>query len=370
MRPGEIAETARSPSRPASSRSPATSPRARVGVGERLAIVHARHRRRERLRPLAPRRAQIAHRAIPDPRALRPSSARAARAPRRDRGARRRARRRAARRATPACALQARPPARAGPTRSAPAIAASSSAASATVRASGPCVSRYGHVGITPVRGTSPNVGFMPTTPVNCAGMRFDPPSSVPKRGERHPARDGDRGSGARAAGRTRARRIVRIAHLTGVAARAVAAIREVVGGGLPEDDRAGGAHPRDFDRVALHGIRKQPRPLGARPGRRQSVHVVDRFREHRNAVERTARAGARVAVASAARASSSAVADSASIACHAIAVGAAAFERPRSDFDRRPVSVAKARDVIRDRPVQGISSGSGGARAFRSAIR
>src|SRR5678810_614348 len=33
---------------------------------------------------------------------------------------------------------------------------------------------------MTPVRGTSPNVGFIPTTPVNCAGMRFDPPSSVP----------------------------------------------------------------------------------------------------------------------------------------------------------------------------------------------
>ncbi len=41
-------------------------------------------------------------------------------------------------------------------------------------------MSRYGHVGITPVRGTSPNVGFIPTTPVNWAGMRFDPPSSVP----------------------------------------------------------------------------------------------------------------------------------------------------------------------------------------------
>ncbi len=33
---------------------------------------------------------------------------------------------------------------------------------------------------MTPVRGTSPKVGFTPTTPVNCAGMRLEPPSSVP----------------------------------------------------------------------------------------------------------------------------------------------------------------------------------------------
>src|SRR5690606_12694244 len=39
---------------------------------------------------------------------------------------------------------------------------------------------RYGQVGITPVRGTRPKVGFMPTTPVYCAGMRLEPPSSVP----------------------------------------------------------------------------------------------------------------------------------------------------------------------------------------------
>ena len=63
---------------------------------------------------------------------------------------------------------------------SGPAMTSSSSAASATLRARGPCVSRYGHVGITPVRGTRPNVGFMPTMPQNCAGMRLEPPSSVP----------------------------------------------------------------------------------------------------------------------------------------------------------------------------------------------
>ena len=30
------------------------------------------------------------------------------------------------------------------------------------------------------MRGTSPKVGFIPTIPQNCAGIRLDPPSSVP----------------------------------------------------------------------------------------------------------------------------------------------------------------------------------------------
>jgi hypothetical protein len=40
---------------------------------------------------------------------------------------------------------------------------------------------------MTPVRGTSPNVGFIPTTPVQTAGMRFDPPSSVPSAANARP---------------------------------------------------------------------------------------------------------------------------------------------------------------------------------------
>ena len=71
---------------------------------------------------------------------------------------------------------------------SAPATAARSRPASATERASGPCVSRYGQVGMTPVRGTRPKVGFIPTTPVHTAGMRFDPPSSVPSAAKAIPA--------------------------------------------------------------------------------------------------------------------------------------------------------------------------------------
>ena len=38
------------------------------------------------------------------------------------------------------------------------------------------------------MRGTSPKVGFIPTTPVNCAGMRLDPPSSVPNAANAIPA--------------------------------------------------------------------------------------------------------------------------------------------------------------------------------------
>ena len=150
-------------------------------------------------------------------------------------------------------------------------------------------MSRYGHVGITPVRGTSPNVGFIPTTPVNCAGIRFEPPSSVPSAAKAIPLATATAEPALDPPGRARAGRVVRVEHLAGVAARAVAAIGEIVGGGLAEDDRTGGAQPRDLERVAPHGIREEPRPLGARAGGREPGHVVDRLGEHRNAVERPA---------------------------------------------------------------------------------
>src|SRR5690606_1289698 len=64
---------------------------------------------------------------------------------------------------------------------SGPAMTSRISAASATKRDIGPWVSRYGQVGNVPVRGTTPNVGLKPTTPVNCAGILLEPPSSVPR---------------------------------------------------------------------------------------------------------------------------------------------------------------------------------------------
>src|SRR5262249_40549562 len=134
---------------------------------------------------------------------------------------------------------------------SAPAIIASSSAASATERASEPWVSRYGQVGTTPVRGTSPNGGLMPTTPVQTPRLRMEPPAAVwgGAEGSRAPART--RGPGAGPAGCASGGGVVRVAHLPRVAARAFSAIGKVVCRRLAEHDRTGCAKPRDLDRIA-----------------------------------------------------------------------------------------------------------------------
>jgi hypothetical protein len=60
-----------------------------------------------------------------------------------------------------------------------PAVAVKNRAVSATVRANGP---RWVNSSATPsgTRGIRPNVDFRPTTPQKLAGMRIDPPSSVP----------------------------------------------------------------------------------------------------------------------------------------------------------------------------------------------
>src|SRR5262245_51169665 len=52
--------------------------------------------------------------------------------------------------------------------------------ASVTFCASGPTWSRETDNGTTPRVGISPNVGFNPTTPHADAGIRIDPPVSVP----------------------------------------------------------------------------------------------------------------------------------------------------------------------------------------------
>jgi hypothetical protein len=61
-----------------------------------------------------------------------------------------------------------------------PVIASSRTAASATVRAIGPASSWVATSGTMPAPGTSPWVGFMPTTPLNDAGDRREPEVSVP----------------------------------------------------------------------------------------------------------------------------------------------------------------------------------------------
>src|SRR5580704_13049323 len=56
----------------------------------------------------------------------------------------------------------------------------SNSAASATLRASGPAWSRDDANATMPQREQRPYVGLRPTTPVNAAGWRIEPPVSVP----------------------------------------------------------------------------------------------------------------------------------------------------------------------------------------------
>src|SRR5437667_9051173 len=60
-----------------------------------------------------------------------------------------------------------------------PKIASQTIAASSTVFANGPTWSSDEAKATTPHRGTRPYVGFMPTTPVNAAGWRIEPPVSL-----------------------------------------------------------------------------------------------------------------------------------------------------------------------------------------------
>src|ERR1700759_3535860 len=53
-------------------------------------------------------------------------------------------------------------------------------ATSSTRRANGPQESRSATDGMIPVRETRPSVGFRPTRPHQAAGMRTEPPESVP----------------------------------------------------------------------------------------------------------------------------------------------------------------------------------------------
>jgi hypothetical protein len=57
-----------------------------------------------------------------------------------------------------------------------------------TSRASGPTQSRVVRAGRTPVRLTRPNEGFSPYTPQHAAGMRMEPPVSLPSAKSTRPA--------------------------------------------------------------------------------------------------------------------------------------------------------------------------------------
>ena len=57
-----------------------------------------------------------------------------------------------------------------------------------TVEAMGPTTSRVREIGTTPSSGQRPIVGRKPTTPQSAAGMRMEPPVSVPSATGRIPA--------------------------------------------------------------------------------------------------------------------------------------------------------------------------------------
>ena len=82
-----------------------------------------------------------------------------------------------------------------------PPITSRARAASATVVANGPIWSRLEANATSPMRLTTPYVGFTPTTPHSAAGWRIDPPVSLPKPSGGEAG--GDRGGtpAARAAG-------------------------------------------------------------------------------------------------------------------------------------------------------------------------
>src|SRR2546425_175844 len=61
-----------------------------------------------------------------------------------------------------------------------PAITSSTAAASRTVRASGPTCETWSQPGKPVPSGTRPYEGFTPTSPQNAAGMRTEPPPSLP----------------------------------------------------------------------------------------------------------------------------------------------------------------------------------------------
>lgn len=79
---------------------------------------------------------------------------------------------------------------------------------------------------------------------------------------------------------------VIRIQRLAGVAAGAVAAVGEIVGGGF-EYDGAAGAEACHLERIPLEALGKWPGPLGARDGGGEAAYVVDGFGERRGAVER-----------------------------------------------------------------------------------
>ena len=130
--------------------------------------------------------------------------------------------------------------------------------------------------------GTRPKVGFSPTMPQKPAGMRIEPPPSVPRCSGAHAEGRRDRRPAARAAGG--AARVPRVAR--DLAQRVVGhrLPAELGRGGLAEQHRAGLAQPRGGGRV-LSVRRGTGRRPAAAPGR-EAAHQDDVLDRRRHAVE------------------------------------------------------------------------------------
>src|SRR4029079_14081253 len=129
------------------------------------------------------------------------------------------------------------------------------------------------------------NVGFMPTTPTQTAGMRLDPPSSVPSAAKAMPAATATADPALEPPGvrvpvgsyglRTWPVWLVVATPRAGEtfgegSPETDGAGGETVRRGLAEHDRAGGAQARHLHRIVPHRLRKEPCPLRVRGGGRQ----------------------------------------------------------------------------------------------------
>ena len=128
-----------------------------------------------------------------------------------------------------------------------PAIASSIAAASRTVRASGPLVPRPVTSQPSGALLTRPRVGLMPNSPLMPAGMRIEPPPSLPCANGSRPGRHRDRRAAAGAAGQQGG--VPGAAGRPGEVVVGVAGEAELGGVRLAEADRAGGGQRGD------HGV-------------------------------------------------------------------------------------------------------------------
>ena len=227
--------------------------------------------------------------------------------------------------------------------RSAPAMAASSSAASTTSARRTIRISRYQQVRMTPVHGTSPNIGFIPRRrPVQTAGIRVRPAIIGSERGGSHATSNRRRRPALDQPG-------VRVPLGSyGLRALAHVACRPLTAIGQSRCPRSCRARSRRAAPPRLrwhHGARlRKIRPLHVRRGRRQPVHVVNGFRET-SAVERLShvRAACGVGALSPQRSPS----PTASIAHATWSVRTTTLERASGDLGRASSDCCASHHVI-----------------------